>query len=112
MLLLKSICVCFKSVAPRVRMAKSTIFGLLFGPDMKTEMGVVIFMYLKHSPDYIDSNYIWIHGSNFFGSNVFAEIPFLAFLALHREMKRCGQVGPSPCYSLSKVVYAYQVLDV
>ena len=37
------------------------------GPDMKTEMGVVIFMYLKHSPDYIDSNYIWIHGFNSLG---------------------------------------------
>ena len=55
-----------------------------FWPDIKTEMGVVIYMYLKHSPDYIDSKYIWVHGSNSLGSSVFVEISFLAFLALHR----------------------------
>ena len=54
---------------------------------MKIEMGVVIYMYLKHSPDYIDSKYIWVHGSNFLYSSVFAEIPILVFLALHREKK-------------------------
>ena len=54
----------------------------------------------------------WIHGSNSQGSSVFAEIPFLAFLALHRESKRCGQVGLSPCYSQSKVIHSYQVLDL
>ena len=37
---------------------------------------------------------------------------FLAFLALHRERKRCGQVGLSSCYSQSEVVYGYQVLDL
>ena len=77
---------------------------------MKTEMGVVI--YIKDSTDYVNSKYIWVHGSNSLGSNVFAEIPFLAFLALHRERKRCGQVGTSPCYSQSEVVYAYKVLDL
>ena len=41
-------------------------------PDMKTEMDVVIYMYLKHSPNYIDSKYIWVHGSNSLGSSVFA----------------------------------------
>ena len=43
-------------------------------------------LYLKHSPDYIDSKCIWVHGSNFQSSSVFfcVEIPFLAFLALHR----------------------------
>ena len=80
-----------------------------FWPDIKTEMGVVIYMYLKHSPDYINSKYIWVHVSNSIGSSVFAKIPFLA---LHRERKRCGQVGPSPCYSQSEVVYAYQVLEL
>ena len=40
---------------------QSTIFGF-FGPDMNTEMGVVIYMYLKHSPVYINSKYIWVHG--------------------------------------------------
>ena len=28
----------------------------------ETEMGVVIYMYFKHSPDYIESKYIWVHG--------------------------------------------------
>ena len=28
---------------------------------METEMGVVIYMHLKHSPDYIDSIYIYIY---------------------------------------------------
>ena len=31
---------------------------------MNTEMDVVIYMYSKQSPDYIDSEYIWVHGSN------------------------------------------------
>ena len=39
-------------------------------------MGVVIYMHLKHTPDYIDSKYIWIHESNSLGSSVLAEIPF------------------------------------
>ena len=85
-----------------------------FGPGMKTEMGVIImiYMYLKHSTDYIDSKYMWVHGCNSLGSSVFAEIPFLPFLALHMERKWCGQVEPGPCYSQSDVVYAYQVLDL
>ena len=29
-----------------------------FRHDMKTEIGVVIYMYLKHSPNCIDSKYI------------------------------------------------------
>ena len=41
-----------------------------------------------------------------------AEIPFLAFFALHRERKRCGQVGSIPGSSQIEVTYAYQVLDV
>ena len=53
---------------------------------MKTEVGVVMYMNLKHSPDFIDSKYIYIgllvHS---LGSSVYAEIPFLAFLALHKE---------------------------
>ena len=49
---------------------------------MKTEMNVVLnhVMYLKYFPDYIDSKYIWVHGSDSLGSSVMAEIPFLAFL--------------------------------
>ena len=63
MLLLKSICVCipcFKSIAPRVCMVKVP-FLALFWPNMNTEMGVVIYMYLKYSPDYIDFKYIYIY---------------------------------------------------
>ena len=36
-------------------------------------------MYLKCSTDYIDSKYIWAHGSNSLGGFFVAEIPFLAF---------------------------------
>ena len=79
---------------------------------MTTEMGVVIYMYLKQYPDIIDSKYIWVHECISQGSSVIAEISFLAFLALHRKRKRCGQVGPSPCYSQSEVLYAFQVLDL
>ena len=39
----------FKSVASKGFMAKVQFLG----PDMDIEMGVVIYMYLKHSPDYI-----------------------------------------------------------
>ena len=56
---------------------------------MKKEMGVIIYTYLKHSPDYINSKYIWVHRSNSLGSRVFANKPFLA---IHRERERCGQV--------------------
>ena len=101
-----------ESVAPRLFLVIVPFLPFFFGPNIKTEMGVVIYMYLKHSPDYIDSKYIWVHVSNSLGSSVFGEIPFLAFLALHRERKRCGQVGPSPCYSLSEVIYVCQVVDL
>ena len=69
-------------------------------------------MYLKHSSDYIDSKYIWVHWFSSLGSSDFAEIPLLALIALHRERKRCGQVEHSSCYSQSEVVYSYQVLDL
>ena len=63
-LLRKSIYVCipcFKSVSPRVCMAKVP-FLASFGPDMNIEMDMIIYMHLKHSPDYIDSKYIWVRG--------------------------------------------------
>ena len=65
MLLPKSICICiprFKSDDPRVCMAKVKLLAFFFGPDMNTEMGVVIYVYLKHSQDDIGSKYIWVHG--------------------------------------------------
>ena len=37
--------------------SQSNIFGF-FGHDKNIEMSVFIYMYLKHSPDYIDSKYI------------------------------------------------------
>ena len=63
MLLPTSICVCipcFNSVAAGVVWPNYN-FWLFNVPDMNTEMGVVIYMYLKHSPNYIDSN-IWVLG--------------------------------------------------
>ena len=72
---------------------------------MKTEMVVVIYMHLRHFPDYIDSKYIYMGSwSDSLGSSVSADNPFWAYLALHRKRERCGQVGPSPCYSESEVV--------
>ena len=64
---------------------------------MKTEICVIIMIYmcLKHSPDYIDSKYKWVHEINSLNSSVSAEIPFLAFFALHKERKRCSQVDPA-----------------
>ena len=59
MLLPKSSCVCIpciKSIAPRVYQAKVpflAFFGL-FWLNMKTEIDVVIYMYLTNPPDYID----------------------------------------------------------
>ena len=79
---------------------------------MNTKMGVFIYMYLKHPPDYIDSNYILVHETNFPGSSVCANVPFLAFLMLDSKGKRCGQVEHSPHYSQSEVVCAYQVLEL
>ena len=46
---------------------------------MNTEMGVAIYMHLKHSPNDIDSKYIWVHGFNSLGASVFPDVPFLAF---------------------------------
>ena len=77
-ILAKSSCVCipcFKSVAPRICLVKVPFLAFL-GPDMETEMSVVIYMHLKHPPDYIDSKYIyiWVYGSKSLGSSVVAEI--------------------------------------
>ena len=69
-------------------------------------------MHLKHSPDHIDSKYIWVQGFYSLGPSVFAEIPFLAYLDLHRERKRYNQVGSSLSYSQSEVIHAYQVVDL
>ena len=67
MLLLKSSCVCIsciKTVAPGACLAKVPFLAFFGGPDIKTEMAVVIYMYLKYPPDYIDSKYIRVDGSN------------------------------------------------
>ena len=43
----------FKVCCSNSLYGQSTIFGFIifFGLDMDTEIGVVIYMYLKHSPD-------------------------------------------------------------
>ena len=43
---------------------------------------------------------------NVFGSTIFD------ILALHTKRKRCGQMGPTPCYLQSQAVSAFQVLDL
>ena len=72
-------------------------------------------MYLKYSPDFIDFKYIYIYIYiyiyGFMGLTPKVQVfllkyYFLAVLALYREKKSCGQVGPSLCYSQSEVVYA------
>ena len=63
MILPKSSCVYtpyIKSVTSRVCLG-IVPFLVSFGLDMKIKVGVVIYMYLKHSSDYIDSKYIWVH---------------------------------------------------
>ena len=55
-----SVCIpCFKSVAPKVCVAKVPLLEF-FGSDMKTEMGVVIYMCLKHFLDFFYSIYIYM----------------------------------------------------
>ena len=81
MLLPKSSCVCipcFKVCCFKDLSGQSTIFGLYLGLTGK-QKGVVIYMYLEHSPGYIDSKYIWIHGSNSLGSNVSLKYHFCHF---------------------------------
>ena len=39
---------CFKSVVPRVCLPKVPFLAFFFGLNMKTKMGVVIYIYLKH----------------------------------------------------------------
>ena len=50
-----------KCVTPRVCLAKIP-FLAFFGTDIKKKMGLVIYMYLKHSQDYVDSKYMgsWV----------------------------------------------------
>ena len=64
MLLPKSICVhvLYSLSLSHQGVVWSKYHFCFFGPDMDTEMGVVIYMYLKHSPEYIESKYIWVHG--------------------------------------------------
>ena len=59
-------------------------------------MGVVIYRYLKHSPDYIDSKYIWVHGFSSLGSNVFAEIPFFSIFSLTQGKEEVQPSGKQP----------------
>ena len=40
------------------------------------------------------------------------EIPFFFFFWPFTGKGKCGQVEPSPCYSKSELMYAYQVSDL
>ena len=53
---------CFKSVAPRIFLAEVPFLGLT-----RKKKVLVIYMYLKHSSDYIDTKYILVHGFNSLG---------------------------------------------
>ena len=81
MLLTKSSCMCIrciKSVAPRVCLVKVPFLAFLGGPDIITEMGVVIYRYLKHSPDYINSNLY-----RFMGLTPLVQVFLLKYLFWH-----------------------------
>ena len=52
-------------------------------------------MYLKRSTDYIDSKYIWVHGSNSLGVFFVAEIPFLAFLPYTGKKRGVAKWNPA-----------------
>ena len=99
MILPKSSCVCipcFKFVISRgVVLDKVLIFWFLFlfCFFVFLEGGVARHKHrnrcdhiqvLQNFQDYIDYKYIWVHGSHSLGSSIFAQIPFLAFLAIHR----------------------------
>ena len=51
-------------------------------------MSVVIYMYLNHSPDYIDSKYIYVHGQTPYVQMFLLIYTSWHFLALHREWKQ------------------------
>ena len=77
---------------------------------MNTGLGVVIYMYLKHFPDYIDSKYISVQCLPPL-VKCFCWYAIFGIFNLTQEKKVCPG-GPSPCYSQSEVVYAYHVLDL
>ena len=55
-----SVCIpCIKSVPPMVFLVKVPLLAFFLLLDIRTVMGVVVYMYLKHSTDYIDSKYIY-----------------------------------------------------
>ena len=41
-------------------------------------------------------------------SNIFLEVLFLKCFALHTKRKKCGQMGPIPCYAQSQFMFACQ----
>ena len=42
------------------------------------------------------------------GQHDFLKVLFLTFLAKHTKRKKCGQMGPTPCYLQGQVVSACQ----
>ena len=87
-------------------------FWTLFLAWHENRNGCGHIMCLKHSPEYIDFKYIWVHGSISLGSSVFTEIQFLAFLALHRKRRGVARWNPAHVTSELSCVYTYQVLDL
>ena len=55
MLLPKSSCICISCVLICRSTGMSVPFLAFFGPNMKTDVGAVMYIYLKHSSDYIHS---------------------------------------------------------
>ena len=80
-----------------------TNYGRLFGPPLlsfshKVPALMTYRLFFKKGEHVIRSKCFY-----------FLEIPFLAFLALHTERNRCGQMGPTPCHSQSQVYYEGQL---
>ena len=53
-----------------------------------------------------------VRKSNSSGPDVIHKYFFFNLFALHTNGKKCSQEGSRPCYSQSKIVYAYHVLSL
>ena len=67
-----------------------------FWPKMNIERGVVIYMFLKHSPDDSASKYIGFVGLTPEVPVLFQRYHFFGILALLNKRKRCGMVRNQP----------------
>ena len=77
---------------------------------MNTEMGVVIYMYLKHSPDYMDSKYILVHGqTKLLRFKCFCLYTTFGIFSHTHDKEEVWPDETLPMLSQSEVVYAHQV---